>query len=360
VAHEVMLKQQRLIWINVFTSNIGGKMDVNKVFIGSSSEGLEVARQVQVALEDQNIQVVVWDQGVFEPGKSYLSALLEATENFDFAVLVLTSDDTVLSRGDEYDAPRDNALIELGLFLGSIGRKRTFFMYDKSAPPKMASDLAGICGVTYYGKGKNLQAAVGSPCTIIRNRIRDLGPILKESTIKAVKNPRVLCVGGERLSDLGFAQDYKILQDSFDHVEGESKATSHWLRKKLFEEQFDIIHVCASVDAETGELILAQDDRMDAGAFGAAVKRSGACLVVLAGCDSIQLAEHVARITNMVAATRSAKINEFVEWEEIFYPLLSKGEVLSKVHDEAKVATGAPVILLPKTDVAFEGLAIRR
>ena len=30
------------------------------------------------------------------------------------------------------------------------------------------------------------------------------------------------------------------------------------------------------------------------------------------------------------------------------------------MHDEAKEATGAPVILLPKTDVVFEGLAIRR
>ena len=335
-------------------------MGVSKVFIGSSSEGLEVARQVQVALQDQTIEVIVWDQGVFEPGKSYLSALLEATETFDFAVLVLTSDDTVVSRGDEYDAPRDNALIELGLFLGSIGRKRSFFMYDKSAPPKMASDLAGIFGVTFYGKDRNIQAAVGSACTIIRNRIRDLGPIPKESQITLVKNPRVLCVGGERLSDLGFAQDYEILKASFDHVEGESQATSQWLRKKLFTEQFDLIHVCASVDPNTGELILAQNDRMAPREFGAAIKRSGAHLVVLAGCDSIQLAEHVARVTNMVAATRTAKINEFVEWEDIFYPLLSKGEALAKVHDEAKDATGAPVILLPKTDVAFEGLALTR
>ena len=333
-------------------------MGASKVFIGSSSEGLEVARQVQVALQDQTIEVIIWDQGVFEPGKSYLTALLDATESFDFAVLVLTSDDIVVSRGHEHDAPRDNALIELGLFLGSIGRQRSFFMYDKSSPPKMASDLAGICGVTFYGKDRNMQAAVGSACTIIRNRIRDLGPIPKQSQITLVKNPRVLCVGGEQLFDHGFVQDYEILQALFDHVEGESKATSQWLRKKLFTEQFDMIHVCASVDPNTGELVLAEHDRMAPREFGAAVKRSGAHLVVLAGCDSIQLAEHVARVTNMVAATRNAQINEFVEWEDIFYTLLSKGETLAKVHDEAKDATGAPVVLLLKTDVIFEGLAL--
>lgn len=333
------------------------RMKVSKVFIGSSSEGLDVARQVQIALQDERIEAIVWDQGVFEPGKSYLSALLSAAESFDFAVLVLTADDTLISRGNEYNSPRDNALVELGLFMGSIGPKRSFFMYDKSAPPKIASDLEGICGITYYGANRNISAAVGSACTIIRNRIRDLGPLSKESQILRVKNPRVLCVGGERLSDLGFSQDCEILKASFIDVETDSHVTSQWLRKKLFTEQFDLIHVCASVDPKTGELVLAPDDRMAPREFGAAVKRSRAYLVVLAGCDSIHLAEHVARVTNMVAATRFALIKEFVEWEDIFYSSLSRGEPLVKVHDDAKDATGAPVILLSKTDVVFEGKA---
>lgn len=75
-----------------------------------------------------------------------------------------------------------------------------------------------------------------------------------------------------------------------------------------------MIHVFATVDPNTGELVLSQDDRMAHSAFGAAVKRSGENLVVLAGCDSAQLAEHVARVTNIIAATRTAAINVFVEW----------------------------------------------
>jgi hypothetical protein len=246
-------------------------------------------------------------------------------------------------------------LVEIQAFFMSVLWDSSV-LYDKNSPPKMASDLAGICGVTYFGNAENIRAAVGSACTIIRERIHKLGAIPHESSFKIINDPKILCVGGERLSDLGFAKDYEILRKLFNHVEGESQATSHWLRKKLFQEQFDLIHVCATVDPNTGDLVLSQDDRMAPSAFGAAVKRSETNLVVLAGCNSVQLAEHVARVTNMVAATRTAAINVFVEWEVIFYLLLSKGELLSKVHDEAKAATGAPVILLPKNDVAFQSI----
>ena len=45
----------------------------------------------------------------------------------DFAVLVLTPDDITLSRGTTIASPRDNAIFELGLFMGTNGRNRTFF-----------------------------------------------------------------------------------------------------------------------------------------------------------------------------------------------------------------------------------------
>ncbi len=70
-----------------------------RLFLGSSSEGREVARNLQVDLGD-SIQVVRWDQSVFEPGGYTLDSLIATATSVDFAVLVATPDDTTVSRGE--------------------------------------------------------------------------------------------------------------------------------------------------------------------------------------------------------------------------------------------------------------------
>ena len=87
------------------------------VFIGSSSEGLDIAEAVQ-ALLDNDCEVTVWTQGVFLLGLSNLENLTRKLGQYDFAVLVLTPDDLVKSRGVEQAAGRDNVIFELGLFMG--------------------------------------------------------------------------------------------------------------------------------------------------------------------------------------------------------------------------------------------------
>ena len=61
------------------------------VFIGSSSEGLEVARAAGFQLAD-TAEVTVWNEGVFKPGLSGLESLMNALDRFDFAVFVFTPD----------------------------------------------------------------------------------------------------------------------------------------------------------------------------------------------------------------------------------------------------------------------------
>ena len=67
------------------------------VFIGSSTEGLTVAKGLQVLL-DQGSEVTLWNQGVFAPSQGTLESLMAALDQFDFAILVLTPDDLVSSR----------------------------------------------------------------------------------------------------------------------------------------------------------------------------------------------------------------------------------------------------------------------
>jgi predicted nucleotide-binding protein len=145
------------------------------VFIGSSAEGLRIAKFIQVEL-DHACEVTIWSQGVFGLGDGTLEALVRAVGEFDFAILVLTPDDLVESRGAEKQAPRDNVLLELGLFLGALGRQRTFEVHDRTANLKLPSDLAGVTPATYepHASG-NLRAALGAPCTLIEDVIRRLG-----------------------------------------------------------------------------------------------------------------------------------------------------------------------------------------
>src|SRR5258706_16394624 len=99
--------------------------DKPRVFIGSSSEALTVARVLQSQLED-SCQVTIWNQGVFGVGIPILESLIKQTKRTDFAILVLTPDDKIITRGTGYPAARDNVIFELGLFCGSVGTNRTY------------------------------------------------------------------------------------------------------------------------------------------------------------------------------------------------------------------------------------------
>jgi len=145
------------------------------VFVGSSSEGLEVARTVQDLL-DTECEVELWNQGVFGLSQGTLESLVLALPRFDYAILVLTPDDLTVSRRQDRPVARDNVLFELGLFIGAFGRERTFMVYDRTTSLALPSDLAGIAAATFapHASG-NLKAALGAPTTKILGSIKRLG-----------------------------------------------------------------------------------------------------------------------------------------------------------------------------------------
>jgi predicted nucleotide-binding protein len=146
------------------------------VFIGSSKEGLEIAEALQANM-DEHCEITLWSQGAFGLGEGYLEALVKIKNNFDFAILVLTPDDLTSSRGKRQNSPRDNVIFELGLFMGCIGRERTFVIYDKTSKLKLPSDLAGVSLVTYLPHSSgSLQSALGGPCFHLRQAIKQFGP----------------------------------------------------------------------------------------------------------------------------------------------------------------------------------------
>ncbi len=120
--------------------------NILKIFVGSSSEGLTVAKRVSDKIKTKELDVNLWNKNVFNPSENNIEALVEQAKRCDFAILVLTPDDWVRSRGKLDIAPRDNVIFELGLFMGAIGRNRTFLLTTTDTM-KLPSDLDGITRV---------------------------------------------------------------------------------------------------------------------------------------------------------------------------------------------------------------------
>lgn len=146
------------------------------VFIGSSSEGKKFALAIQTALQ-ADAEITTWDQGVFALGQTFIEGLLEATLRFDFAILLLTPDDIVQSRSTALVSPRDNVIFELGLFMGRLGRDRTFILQQPGSSIKIPTDLAGVV-TSHYDWPRadmNHRAAVAPASEAIREKIQAMG-----------------------------------------------------------------------------------------------------------------------------------------------------------------------------------------
>jgi predicted nucleotide-binding protein len=120
------------------------------IFIGSSSEGIKVANKLAKGLA-RIADCRKWNQGVFGVGQGRLEALVKATREHDFAILVLTPDDVQAKRGKKMSIPRDNVIFELGLFMGALGKDRTFIVISSDKPITLPSDLDGITQAEFDG-----------------------------------------------------------------------------------------------------------------------------------------------------------------------------------------------------------------
>lgn len=149
--------------------------DKIRLFIVSSAEALEIARTIQNALE-HDFTVVVWTDGVFRASWYPVESLEKQLDQSDFAIAIAQPDDITESRGVSAAVPRDNVIFELGLFIGRIGRQRSFLVEPRGEEIKLPSDLSGISAMTYNYDPKDLDAVLGPVCNRIRTIVKELGP----------------------------------------------------------------------------------------------------------------------------------------------------------------------------------------
>lgn len=144
-----------------------------RIFIGSSTEGLVFANKLQELLAI-DFSIIVWNQGtVFGLGSSTLEALEAAVLEYYAAVFVFTPDDQLHSRGETKPVARDNVLFELGMFIGKLGRGHAFAVHPGNRGIALPSDLAGITTAPYDPDETNLDAALGPVANKIRTAVKE-------------------------------------------------------------------------------------------------------------------------------------------------------------------------------------------
>ena len=147
------------------------------IFVGSSSEGLAEAEWISDSLNRRAAVSRLWTQGVFQLSKTTIENLLTIAGNCDFAVLVLTPDDITASRGRKQSSPRDNVVFELGLFMGELGRERTFVVMPAGKEMKLPTDLLGITRLQYQtGSKRTAGRRLKSVSQALWRHIQQLGP----------------------------------------------------------------------------------------------------------------------------------------------------------------------------------------
>ena len=178
-----------------------------QVFVGSSSEGLNVAYALQNNL-DEAADITVWTQNVFRPSEFILESLLKQLHLADFGVFVFSADDLVRMRGVDSTGARDNVIFEFGLFVGHLGRENSVIVAPKNDSPRLPSDLLGVSVLKYQSDREdgNLDAALSPASSKIRT-------LLESVQLKSLSLPRELKLPMLERRDLLTDQQREILKE---------------------------------------------------------------------------------------------------------------------------------------------------
>ncbi|HEY6140058.1 MAG TPA: nucleotide-binding protein [Thermoanaerobaculia bacterium] len=117
---------------------------MESVFIGSSTENRTFAQKVAVAMRDlHDVKIRAWwHDGVFRENETFIESLEREADGATSAVFVFGGDDEAEIREERYRIPRDNVVLEYGLFVGKVGRPRVAIIQLDDA--KIPADLQGM------------------------------------------------------------------------------------------------------------------------------------------------------------------------------------------------------------------------
>jgi predicted nucleotide-binding protein/SAM-dependent methyltransferase len=130
-------------------ANVAANKELLKVFVATTSEALDTdwfSRALEIADEKikdhhPHIDLRPWNIE-FRPGDITVTRLLEIAPQLLGAVILLTGDDQTEERGESKPSPRDNLILEAGLFLGQLSLGNVLLLREENS--KWPSDLLGV------------------------------------------------------------------------------------------------------------------------------------------------------------------------------------------------------------------------
>jgi hypothetical protein len=143
------------------------------MFIGSSVEGVRIAKAIEALLQ-HTVDCVLWPNA-FVLSKGTIDNLVAEFEKMDFGLFVLSPDDHAEMRQESQVTARDNVIFEAGVFMGRHGLSRTFLVKPRDVKEfHMPTDLVGITTATYEGRRAKREErnALSPAATEIEDAIR--------------------------------------------------------------------------------------------------------------------------------------------------------------------------------------------
>src|SRR5262249_42020087 len=116
-------------------------MAQKSIFIASAAESKPVAVAIAQELAKNGYTPLRW-WNEFPAGSLTIERLLEIAKTVDGAVFICSALDKIWYRANVTAVPRDNVIVEYGIFLASLGLKRALLLKDDAA--KLPSDLLAI------------------------------------------------------------------------------------------------------------------------------------------------------------------------------------------------------------------------
>ncbi len=122
---------------------------MKKVFIGSSSQALEIAHRMQAILNGLGVKTTCWkDSEAFHLSENTIDDLLRAAKEHSAGLFIFNTDDQVVTMdGHSRYVPRDNVLIEAGIFSGILGKKSVAIC--KVSGAHVPTDFSGVTVLDY-------------------------------------------------------------------------------------------------------------------------------------------------------------------------------------------------------------------
>lgn len=188
-------------------------MRKKRIFIGSSSEELNLAEVAKGILEPEFEVTIwndtIWDTAVFKINNNFLHDLLKATLQYDFGLLLGTTDDKVIVREKEMLQSRDNVLFELGLFMGRLGLSKCAFVVEKEL--KILSDIKGF-SLAEFSKDEigSFENAISTVASLFRGQRDSSVNFFPSSTLASVYFENLILPTCRYLIENGGFQDNEI------------------------------------------------------------------------------------------------------------------------------------------------------